>query len=99
MRRTESGLWIAPSFNVLRFRKREKTITLPNGERAKVTVDDSGTVRHTEHGDHLDALVRPAPIHVKMHVEQVAAAVGGFGRPNPIRTRFKLKDRRHDQSR
>jgi hypothetical protein len=94
MRRTASGLFIAPSFNILRFRAREKTVTLPNGERAKVTYDDSGTVRHTEHGDHLDALVRPAPIRIKLHLEQVNAAVGGFGRPSSIRTRFKqrLKD-------
>jgi len=95
MKRTAAGLWIPPKgVNLLRFRARERTVTLPNGERAKVTVDDSGTVRQTEHGDVLDALVRPAPIRVKLHVEQLAASLGGFGRPDTIRTRIKqrLKD-------
>ena len=91
VKRTESGLWVAPNFSFLRFRKREKTITLANGERAKVTVDDSGTVQQTEHGDHLDALVRPAPIRMKLHVSQIAPVLGGFAKPHPIKTRFSPK--------
>jgi hypothetical protein len=66
-------------------RARSKTVTLSNGERAKVTVDDSGTVRQTEHGDHLDALVRPAPIRLKVELVNLRTARGGFARPNPIR--------------
>jgi hypothetical protein len=70
-------------------RARSRTVTLPNGERAKITVDDSGTVRHTEHGEHLDALVRPAPIHLKFAVVRALSEAGGFAHPHPIRTAFK----------
>jgi hypothetical protein len=87
MKRTAGGLWVAPNFSFLRMRARHKTITLPNGERAKVTYDDSGTVRHTEHGDHLDALVRPAAIRVDMRPKLIAVSRGGFAKPSPIRTR------------
>jgi hypothetical protein len=72
-------------------RARSRTVTLPNGERAKVTVDDSGTVRHTEHGDHLDALVRPAPVRVKFEVVRSVSQSGGFARPQPIRSLFKVR--------
>lgn len=91
MKRTASGLWIAPTFNMLRFRRRERTVTLANGERAKVTVDDSGTVRHTEHGEHLDALVRPAAIRMILRPASVGTSRGGFTRPNPIRTSLNMK--------
>ena len=88
MNRTASGLWIArtaPAF--LRFRAKTSTVTLPNGERAKVTIDDSGTVRHVEHGDHLDATVRPGTIRLVVRPEKTGPAVGGFARPSTIRTR------------
>lgn len=91
MRRTASGLWVAPSFSILRLRKRERTVTLPSGERAKVTIDDSGTVKQVEHGDHLDAVVRPAPIRMRLVVAPSASMVGGFGRPSVIRTRSIVK--------
>lgn len=92
MKRTASGIWVAPNFNFLRFRRRERTITLPNGERAKRWIDDSGTVIQTEHGDHLDALVRPKPIRMTWapHIAHVSASAKG--RPNPIRTGFKPKE-------
>ena len=64
MKRTASGLWIAPNFNMLRFRKRQKTITLANGERAKVTVDDSGTVTQIETAERLDGITRPKTIRM-----------------------------------
>ena len=64
--RTKSGLWIARSFNVLKHRKREKTVTLPNGKRAKVTWDDSGTVKHTETDEQLDCLVRPRSVKLAL---------------------------------
>jgi hypothetical protein len=87
VKQTCSGLWVAnKGFNFLRMRKQERTITLPNGERAKVTIDDSGTVRHVEHGDHLDALVRPAPIRGSFRLVNAATVKGGFARPSPIRT-------------
>lgn len=91
MKRTAAGLWVAPNFSFLRYRAREKTVTLANGERAKVTIDDSGTVRQTEHGDVLDALVRPAPIHVSFKMWHGTPVYGGFGRPNPIRSKFKVR--------
>lgn len=91
MKRTASGLWVAPNINVLRFRKRSKTVTLPNGERAKVTYDDSGTVRHTEHGDQLDALVRPATIRMILRPAEVGTSRGGFAKPSPIKASFTPK--------
>lgn len=66
MDRTESGLWVPSSFNINRMRARTKTVTLPTGERAKVTWDDSGTTRHTETDERLDALVRPRTITLKV---------------------------------
>ena len=53
-------IWTPPSgISLLRFRAREKLVVLPDGRRAKVTVDDSGTVQHTETDEQLDATVRP----------------------------------------
>lgn len=60
------GLFVARSVGLLRHRPKVRTITLPNGERAKVTIDDSGTVKHIEHGDVLDAVVRPKTIRFKL---------------------------------
>lgn len=62
------SLWTPPSgLALLKHRAKERTVTLPDGTRAKVTVDDSGTVQHTETDDRLDALVRPktVTIHVR----------------------------------
>lgn len=92
MDRTSSGLYVAraaPAF--LRFRAKTRTVTLPNGERAKVTIDDSGTVRHVEHGDHLDATVRPASIRLVLRPEQAGQAAGGFARPSTIRARTQMR--------
>jgi hypothetical protein len=47
-------------FAILRHRApRPRTVVLPNGERAKRTVDDSGTVVQYERDEGLDAVVRP----------------------------------------
>ena len=51
---------------LLKHRARSKTVTMRNGERALVTVDDSGTVFQREHGDVLDAVVRPKTIRLKV---------------------------------
>lgn len=64
--RTESGVWVAHGFNFLKYRATKRTITLKTGERALVTVDDSGTVTHIEHGDQLDAIVRPKTVRIKI---------------------------------
>lgn len=65
--RTESGLWVpgaGPA--LLRHRPKKRTVTLPSGERALVTVDDSGTVKQIETGDRLDAVVRPRTVRVQI---------------------------------
>ena len=63
---TDSGLWVPNSFAVLRYRAKERTVTLPDGRRAKVTVDDSGTVRHVETDNQLDAVVRPRSVRLQL---------------------------------
>lgn len=58
-------LWTPPrGVAVLRHHAVKKTVTLPSGERALVTVDDSGTVTQIEHGDVLDAIVRPKTVRI-----------------------------------
>lgn len=62
-----STIWVPPpGVNLLRFRATTKTITLPSGERAKVTIDDSGTVKHIERAEGMDAIVRPKTIRLKL---------------------------------
>ena len=63
--RQDSGLWVAHGFNFLKYRATKKTVTLKTGERALVTVDDSGTVTHIETAERLDAVVRPKTVKVK----------------------------------
>lgn len=62
----------------LRHRPQKRTVTLPNGQRAKVTVDDSGTVTQIEYGERLDAVVRPDVIRLK-----VRRFWGPHGHPDP----------------
>ncbi len=72
------ALWIPPKVAMLRRRPASRTVTLPSGERAKVTVDDSGTVFQIEHGEQLDAIVRPDVIRIK-----VQRFWGPHGHPRP----------------
>lgn len=74
-----STLW-TPSTGVaqLRHRATERTVTLGNGKRAKVTVDDSGTVTHIERDDGLDAIVRPDVVRLK-----IRRFWGPHGHPDP----------------
>lgn len=65
MERTTSGLYVAHSFSVLRRRARQRTVTLRNGERAKVTVDDSGTVTQIETAEQLHGIVTPKAITIR----------------------------------
>jgi hypothetical protein len=60
-RRASGLLLLSP-----KHRATERIVTLPNGKRARVTVDDSGTVQHTETDDRLDALVRPRTTTIKI---------------------------------
>ncbi|HEX6969114.1 MAG TPA: hypothetical protein VF174_09930 [Micromonosporaceae bacterium] len=66
----KSGLLVPGSIALLRFRARTRTVTLPTGERAKVTVDDSGTVTHIETADRIGAIVRPGPVRMVVRYRQ-----------------------------
>lgn len=61
-----SGLWVPRTVNVLRYRATERTVTLPDGRRAKVTVSDSRTVKQIETDESLDAVVRPRTVAIKV---------------------------------
>lgn len=65
-----SGIWTPPKgvtfLRSRRYRPTEEIRTLPNGERVRVTVDDSGTVTQVEHNHTLDAIVRPRTIALKI---------------------------------
>lgn len=61
----DSPLWTPPAgFAFLRHRATKKTVTLNDGRRALVTVDDSGTVTHIETAEQLDAIVRPKTVRI-----------------------------------
>lgn len=74
-----SELWTPNGFSFLRHRATRKTVTLPSGERALVTVDDSGTVtqilrsHRMEADEKLDAIVRPKTVTI--HVRKARADV------------------------
>jgi hypothetical protein len=97
MKRTQGGLYVATNFNFLRHfgraKGRQRTVRLPSGEKAKVWIDDSRTVKQTEHGDHLDAVVRPEPIRGIFTLQQARALarVNGVVSPGPVRTGFKVR--------
>ena len=60
-------LWTPPrGVGLLKHHATKKTVTLPNGDRALVTVDDSGTVTQVESGDRLDAIVRPRTVRIQI---------------------------------
>lgn len=59
-------LWVPGAPALLRHRARKKTVTLPDGTRALVTVDDSGTVTQVESTERLDAIVRPRTVQVQL---------------------------------
>jgi hypothetical protein len=68
VQRTASGLWVAHGFSFLRHRASKKTVTLRTGERALITVDDSGTVTQIETPERLDAIVRPKSVRVRLPI-------------------------------
>lgn len=60
-------LWTPPrGVGLLRHHAVRRTVTLPDGTRALVTVDDSGTVKQIETADRLDAVVRPKTVTIKI---------------------------------
>lgn len=66
MDRAKSGLWLPHGFNFTEHRKTVRTVTLPNGRKAKVTVDDSGTVMHQEDDTGISAVVRPKTVRIQI---------------------------------
>jgi hypothetical protein len=64
--RRSSGLLLPGAPALLTHRARTRTVTLPNGQRAKVTTDDSGTVTHVEYGERVDAIVRPRTVTIQL---------------------------------
>lgn len=71
--RTPAGLWLPGAPALLTHRPRSRTVTLRDGRRALITVDDSGTVQHTESSlpgtgvsNRLDAVVRPKTVTIKI---------------------------------
>lgn len=71
-----SKLILPHEMYVQRHRARERVVTLADGRRARIQLDDSSTVQHTETDETMDALVRPqtATIRVKIDPERAAAS-------------------------
>lgn len=65
-------LWTPPkNVGLLKYRRRRRIVTLPNGERVQVTIEDSNTVKHTEHLDgRVDALVMPKTVVMHLRKDQ-----------------------------
>lgn len=70
-----SGLWVpGHGVNFRENRDTKRTRTLPSGERALITIDDSGTVmqvlraRRLSDDERLDAIVRPKTVRIRMNL-------------------------------
>lgn len=63
-------LWTPNAPPLLRHRAKKRTVTLPDGRRALVTVDDSGTVTQIESADRLDAIVRPRTVRIQLKTRE-----------------------------
>ncbi|MEV6413835.1 hypothetical protein [Kribbella sp. NPDC051718] len=62
-----ADLWRPPTgVGLLKHHATSKTVTLPDGTRALVTLDDSGTVEHTETPERLDVVVRPRTVRIQI---------------------------------
>lgn len=68
-----SGLWVpGHGVNFQAERNTKRTRTLPSGERALITIDDSGHVmqilraRRLSDDERLDAVVRPKTVRIRM---------------------------------
>jgi hypothetical protein len=68
------SLWKPPTgIALIRQRRRERTVTLPDGTRAKVTVEGSeqaGFVQQTETDDRLDGTAYPRTIRYTFRPER-----------------------------
>lgn len=68
VQRTPSGLLVPHGFDFAEHRRTKRTVTLRTGERALVTVDDSGTAMQIETAERLDAVVRPRTVRLRLRV-------------------------------
>lgn len=74
----EGSLWVArserpkplPIMWVRRFFPREKVVTLADGRRARIHVDETKSVKHIETNDTLDCTVRVRPIILQVRRER-----------------------------
>lgn len=68
MNKRESGLYVANSFDFLvrKFKASERVVTLPNGQKVRVSIDDSRTVAQIEEDERLHAVVRPRTQTIKI---------------------------------
>ena len=66
MERRESGLYVFSKNHYAR----ERIVELPNGKKAVVRTDDSGTVDQIEEDDRLHAVVRPKTQVIKIRRQQ-----------------------------
>lgn len=72
MDRTDSGLFVAKPFDFFfrRHKATQRIVTLPNGKRVNVSLDDSRTVQQIEEDDRLHAVVRPRTTIIKIRRQQ-----------------------------
>jgi hypothetical protein len=66
-----SGLWVPKQVNVTKLRPRVRTVTLPDGQRAKATYeptsgDGKSAVIHIERAEGIDAVVRPKQVLLRV---------------------------------
>lgn len=78
--RRPSGLWVpGHGLNFQENRGTRRTRDLPNGQRALITIDDSGTVmqilrsRRLSDDERLDAVVRPRTVRIRTKVSSDGA--------------------------
>jgi hypothetical protein len=60
------GLWLPRDFSMAENRRAKRTVTLPTGERALMSVDDSGTVMQIETAERMDAVARPRTVRLQL---------------------------------
>jgi hypothetical protein len=62
LERTGSGLFLFSP----KHKRQERIVTLPNGKRVRVSLDDSGTVKQIEEDDQLHAIVHPKTLTIQV---------------------------------
>jgi hypothetical protein len=62
----DKNIWLPHAMYVRKYKPEVKTLFLPNGEKVKVTISETRTVKQIEHNDSLDAVVRPKTVALKI---------------------------------